>query len=160
MNKLEELKKVIDDGYDWYFKNTDGYCKASEGWIEIRKIEDTYYARRDNERDVEPYSILIYSYVFCEEGRRVEFEGKSEDEVIQKAIDYFKGVIKSYINSEECQETSKKQNHSQRKKVEDDGSNVTQLDTRSRTKEADKTEQRIVSVDNHADILKEKGEKE
>ena len=39
MNKLEELKKVIDDGYDWYFKNTDGYCKASEGWIEIYLIK-------------------------------------------------------------------------------------------------------------------------
>jgi len=41
--------------------------------------------------------------------------------------------------------------YSQRKKVENDGSNVTQLKTRNNAEVEDKTEQRSVVVDNHAD---------
>jgi hypothetical protein len=44
-------------------------------------------------------------------------------------------------------------NNSQRKKIEDEGSNVLQLESQSNTEEEQKTEHRTAIVDNHADAF-------
>lgn len=61
MQDLKEIRRLLDEAYDHYFKFSDGYCKSSEGYIGLHF--NHYFDRRDGQvagiRDVE-----IYSYVF------------------------------------------------------------------------------------------------
>ena len=90
---------------------------------------------------------------------------KEYDKFVNKQFEILKGHFsrcmircfnKFHKLNAESQSNTTKNNHNQRgKKVEDDGSNVTQLETRSNAEEASKTEHRTVDADNHhADTLR------
>jgi len=93
MNKEQELKNLIKEIYDYWNKhNNDGHHKFQEGAITISQFFSNYF-----EEQKESWFIEVYSYIFCD-GRRFEYEGNSRDEVIEKAIDYFKMKFQEYKN--------------------------------------------------------------
>ncbi len=57
---LAEIRRLLNEAYDDYFKRGDGYCKSSEGYIEVRY--PTYFDRHKYEPNTAS-SIGIYSYV-------------------------------------------------------------------------------------------------
>lgn len=57
----KEIRRLLTEAYDDYFKRGDGYCKSSEGYIEVRY--PTYFKVRDGHPSDEATSIGIYSYV-------------------------------------------------------------------------------------------------
>lgn len=59
-DKLVELKRLLAEAYEHYFKYSDGYCKSSEGVISIH-VTEPFYWREEKQR---PAAIEIYSYVF------------------------------------------------------------------------------------------------
>ena len=91
MEKEQELKDLIKEMYDYWQENDDdGHHKSSEGHITISQCFDNYFAEQK-----EYWMIEVYSYIFCN-GRRFEYQGTTKEEVIQKAIDYFKDKFRSY----------------------------------------------------------------
>ena len=90
--KLIELRELIKEMYDYWVENTDiGHYKSSEGYIVLTQEFDSYFNKQKKER----WTIYVYSYVFCD-SRSIRFEGENKDEIIQKAIDYFKDKFEEY----------------------------------------------------------------
>lgn len=58
MKDIAEIHRLLREAYDHYFANSDGYCKSSEGYVELRW--PNYFEMRDGE--TEP-SCGVYSYV-------------------------------------------------------------------------------------------------
>ena len=91
MNKEQELKDLIKEMYDYWQKNDkDGHHKSQEGAITILQFFSNYFEEQE-----ESWFIEVYSYIFCDE-RRFEYKGKNRDEVIEKAIIYFKMKFQEY----------------------------------------------------------------
>lgn len=55
---VAELHRLLQEAYDHYFANSDGYCKSAEGVVYVEW--PTYFAMRDG--DTEP-KVGVYSYV-------------------------------------------------------------------------------------------------
>ena len=56
--KLKEIRRLLSEAYQDYFKRSDGYCKSSEGATEV------YYPNYfDNQETVTANGLGIYSYV-------------------------------------------------------------------------------------------------
>lgn len=91
MNKEQELRIQIKEMYDYWQKyDEDGHCKSQEGHISIFQYFGNVF-----EEQKESWGIEVYSYIFCD-GRRFEYNGKTKEEVIQKAMDYFKIKFEEY----------------------------------------------------------------
>lgn len=58
---LYEIRRLLDEAYDHYFANSDGYCKSSEGYIGLSF--NNYFDRRDG-KVIGIELVEIYSYVF------------------------------------------------------------------------------------------------
>ncbi len=58
--QFTEIKRLLREAYDDYFKRRDGYCKSSEGYIEVRY--PTYF-NYDKYEHGEATSLGVYSYV-------------------------------------------------------------------------------------------------
>lgn len=58
---LAEIRRLLDEAYDHYFKYSDGYCKSSEGYIALEF--NHYFDRRDGQ-SFGVKGVEIYSYVF------------------------------------------------------------------------------------------------
>lgn len=63
--KLREIVRLLDEAYAHYFEFSDGYCKSSEGYVEL--TFGTYFDRRDGTATI---GCNIWSYVFGEGGRQ------------------------------------------------------------------------------------------
>lgn len=61
MKDLEEIRRLLDEAYDHYFKYSDGYCKSAEGYIALEF--NHYFDRRDGQ-SFGVKGVEIYSYVF------------------------------------------------------------------------------------------------
>lgn len=61
MKDLAEIRRLLDEAYDHYFKYSDGYCKSSEGHIGLDF--NNFFERRDG-ISFGIKSVEIYSYVF------------------------------------------------------------------------------------------------
>lgn len=61
MKDLEEIRRLLDEAYDHYFTNSDGYCKSSEGYI---SLGFNNFFDRANEEPFKLKNVEIYSYVF------------------------------------------------------------------------------------------------
>lgn len=57
--KLREIRRLLKEAYDHYFKYSDGHCKSAEGQISIHF--GNYWEDGD---DLKIRSVEIYSYVF------------------------------------------------------------------------------------------------
>jgi hypothetical protein len=60
IDRLTEMQRLLDEAYTHYFANSDGYCKSSEGDIEL--TFNNFFQRRDGA----PFKITavgVYSYV-------------------------------------------------------------------------------------------------
>ncbi len=57
---LTEIRRLLVEAYDDYFKRSDGYCKSSEGYIEVRYPN---YFDREHYPDGAASGINVYSYV-------------------------------------------------------------------------------------------------
>jgi len=57
--KLKEIRRLLKEAYDHYFKHGDGHCKSAEGQISIHF--GNYWTDGD---DLVIRSVEIYSYVF------------------------------------------------------------------------------------------------
>lgn len=96
IDHIKILRNLITEMYDWHFEHDeDGHHKSCEGAITITKSFPNYF--EDNEKI--HYHIEVYSYIFCNDGRRFEAEGDSEYDVIMKAVKYF-GNIFNELKSE------------------------------------------------------------
>lgn len=68
-DKLLEIHRLLDEAYQHYFENSDGYCKSSEGHLSVAFDYGNYWDRRSRvEEDKTPLpepaiSVAIYSYV-------------------------------------------------------------------------------------------------
>lgn len=58
---LAEIARLLDEAYTHYFANSDGYCKPSEGDIEL--TFNNFFERRDGQ-SFAITSVGVYSYVF------------------------------------------------------------------------------------------------
>lgn len=58
--ELAEIAGLLEEAYEHYFEFSDGYCKSSEGWIQIDI--PAYFWRRDEGEAVERPSVGVYSY--------------------------------------------------------------------------------------------------
>ncbi len=58
--QLDELVTLLDEAYRHYFATSDGYCKSSEGAIELELTN--FFDRREGE-SLRVKSVMIYSYV-------------------------------------------------------------------------------------------------
>lgn len=54
---VSEIVALLDEAYKHYFDNSDGHCKASEGWVGISFDYGTYFERKPS------MSVEVYSYV-------------------------------------------------------------------------------------------------
>ena len=61
IQQIAELQRLLDEAYRHYFDNSDGYCKSSEGYVEVRF--NNYFDRRDG-KPLEIIGVGVYSYVF------------------------------------------------------------------------------------------------
>lgn len=59
--QLREIRRLLKSAYDDYFKRGDGYCKSSEGYVEVKY--PNYFDARDLPDDGAARGISIYSYV-------------------------------------------------------------------------------------------------
>lgn len=60
-NKLLEIRRLLKEAYDHYFKHSDdGHCKSQEGHIDLEF--GNYWT--DNKCEMKITSVNIYSYVF------------------------------------------------------------------------------------------------
>lgn len=57
--KLKEIRRLLKEAYDHYFKHGDGHCKSAEGQISVHF--GNYW---DDKDDLVIRSVEIYSYVF------------------------------------------------------------------------------------------------
>ena len=57
--KLKEIRRLLKEAYDHYFKHGDGHCKSAEGQISVHF--GNYW---DDGDDLVIRSVEIYSYVF------------------------------------------------------------------------------------------------
>ena len=57
---LSEIRRLLNEAYDDYFRRGDGHCKSSEGYIEVRYPN---YFDRAKYPDGAASGIGIYSYV-------------------------------------------------------------------------------------------------
>lgn len=89
MKKIKELKKVLKEIHDKYFKESeDTNHKSQEGAVTITYYYGNYFEENYVER--KPFIMLeVYSYLFSDEGRRKEWNGHNLNELLQKAIDFF-----------------------------------------------------------------------
>jgi hypothetical protein len=65
MNKIEyekliQIRKLLKEAYDHYFKHSDGHCKSGEGHISLEF--GNYWD--DKKCEMKITSVNIYSYVF------------------------------------------------------------------------------------------------
>ncbi|ONK10356.1 hypothetical protein [Streptomyces sp. MP131-18] len=60
LEALRELQRLLDEAYEHYFANSDGYCKSSEGYIGLDL--NNYFERRDGE-PLRIKGVEVYSYV-------------------------------------------------------------------------------------------------
>jgi hypothetical protein len=58
--QLAEIQALLDEAYQHYFDNSDGYCKSSEGYVEVRF--NNYFDRRDGQ-PLKITGVGVYSYV-------------------------------------------------------------------------------------------------
>lgn len=92
-DKLRQLREIINDAYERYFKEGDGHHKSSEGQITI--IYNFGNVFDDDYLNKEPtHTLEIYSYVFSDEGRRKEWSGKILAESLDEAIKFFSQFAK------------------------------------------------------------------
>jgi hypothetical protein len=79
LDKVREIVRLLDEAYDHYFENSDGHCKGSEGYVEIRL--PNYFGRRDGVSNwtgrPAQVGIGIYSYVLGPH-RQHDFESIDE----------------------------------------------------------------------------------
>lgn len=61
MKDLQEIRRLLDEAYDHYFKYSDGCCKSFEGYIGLEF--NNYFDRRDGQ-SFGVMGVEIYSYVF------------------------------------------------------------------------------------------------
>lgn len=59
LEQLSEIHRLLVEAYDDYFKRSDGYCKSSEGFVEVRYPN---YFDRALYPDGAARGIGIYSY--------------------------------------------------------------------------------------------------
>lgn len=76
--KLQEIRRLLKEAYDHYFKHGDGHCKSAEGQISVHF--GNYWQDKD---DLVIRWIEIYSYVFGS-GRSHSFD------TIDEALDTVK----------------------------------------------------------------------
>jgi hypothetical protein len=69
---VAEIHRLLNEAYDHYFANSDGYCKSSEGQVSLHW--PTYFAMRYGE--IEP-TCSVYSYVLGP-SRNHDFESTTE----------------------------------------------------------------------------------
>ena len=85
--KIAYLQDILEKGYNHYFQNSDGYCKSSEGYIEVSFSFPNYFEFKDNnkEKGKSDYCVIkVYSYCLGT-SRMHEFEGDTFEEAYNKA---------------------------------------------------------------------------
>lgn len=70
---LAEIRRLLSEAYQHYFRHGDGYCKSAEGRI---SVDYPAFFWEKSEAEQEPI-ITIYSYVFAS-GRRESFDSSAE----------------------------------------------------------------------------------
>ncbi|MEU0952841.1 hypothetical protein ABZ353_10935 [Streptomyces niveus] len=60
MQDLAEIRRLLDEAYDHYFKFSDGYCKSSEGHI---GLDFNNYFNRQEGQSFGIKTVEVYSYV-------------------------------------------------------------------------------------------------
>lgn len=63
LKNLAEIQRLLDDAYDHYFEHSDGYCKPSEGWLQV-DFGNYFYRKQENVTSLKVAEVKIYSYVF------------------------------------------------------------------------------------------------
>jgi hypothetical protein len=58
-NKLKKIRQLLKEAYDYYFDNSDGHCKSSEGHISV----DFGNYWEDKNCELKITGVNIYSYV-------------------------------------------------------------------------------------------------
>jgi len=58
-NKLKKIRQLLKEAYDYYFDNSDGHCKSSEGHISL----DFGNYWEDKNCELKITGVNIYSYV-------------------------------------------------------------------------------------------------
>jgi hypothetical protein len=58
-NKLKKIRQLLKEAYDYYFDNSDGHCKSSEGSISLEFGD--YWSDKDCKCKIT--GVSIYSYV-------------------------------------------------------------------------------------------------
>lgn len=61
-DKLLEIHRLLDEAYRNYFEKSDGYCKSSEGHVEVSY--GNYWDRMDEAEPLKIGRVSVYSYVF------------------------------------------------------------------------------------------------
>jgi len=57
--KLEEIHRLLDEAYRYYFEHGDGHCKSSEGHVSVEF--GNYWERQD--KGLHVTGVSVYSYV-------------------------------------------------------------------------------------------------
>lgn len=58
LNDVAEIRRLLQEAYDHYFANSDGYCKSAEGSISLHL--GNYWENADGRAEV---GVTVYSYV-------------------------------------------------------------------------------------------------
>lgn len=60
LRDIRELQRLLDEAYAHYFEHSDGHCKSSEGYVEVRF--NNYFDRRDGQ-PLKIEGVGVFSYV-------------------------------------------------------------------------------------------------
>lgn len=91
---VKEIKALLKEAYDHYFKHSDGYCKSSEGSISIGY--PTYW---NYDEDNKANYIEIYSYVLGP-SRNHDFE--DFEKALEAVKDWHRQEMATEYNDDDC----------------------------------------------------------
>lgn len=90
-----EIRRLLTEAYDDYFKRSDGYCKSSEGYVEVRYPN---YFDRDKFAPDEARGLGIYSYALGP-SRMHDFD--SFDEALSQVRQWHKTQLESDMSDDD-----------------------------------------------------------
>jgi hypothetical protein len=81
-NILRQIRTLMNEAYDHYFKFSDGYCKSAEGAIEV--YYPNYFDVRAGDNPEEATGLMVYSYVLGPSRQHHWFKGKGKGDYATK----------------------------------------------------------------------------
>ena len=89
--KIAEIIRLNDEALDDYFERTDGHSKSAEGYVTFETHYGTYWDRRGDDGEFNPFTrVTIFAYVLGPT-RRNEFD--SLDEALEAMREWHKGQL-------------------------------------------------------------------